>query len=168
MLRDQDNPTPHLRPGTVCDVDSILKLETISFIRIEEQFSRKQIQRLITNPRAVVVVTVSNDRVVGWAAGLIRRHLRSISGRLCAIAVHPDVRGKGIGKQMVRHIIHSLTELGARRIYLEVNAKNRGAIHLYHKLGFADREYLEDYYGRGYHGIRMMLSTTSDTGINEK
>lgn len=144
------------RPAVTRDVDAILELEEISFAHVEEKFGRRQIQNLIANPRAKVVAAESNDRVLGWAAGLIRHHQESISGRLYAVAVHPDARGRGIGQKLVCHILHSLTKMGAKRIFLEVNVENRAAIKLYHKLGFADWRYLSDYYGPGYHALRMV------------
>lgn len=155
------NPIIHLRSATVEDIAAILELETVSFSRAEEKFGRRQVQSLITNPHAFVVVAESDNKVFGWAAGLLRRHHASNSGRLYAVAVHPNARGKGIGKRLVNHILLSFAMHGARRIFLEVNAENQEAINLYHKLGFTDQKYLVDYYGPGYHGLRMMREITS-------
>ena len=167
-LRYHHNPTVHLCPVTVQDVTVILELETISFVRGEERFNSRRVRNLIANPRAIVIVAESKDRVLGWAAGLLRRHRNSNSGRLYAVAVHPDAQGKSIGQRLVSHILHSLAALGAKRIFLEVNANNHGAINIYHKLGFTDRGYLVDYYGPGHHGIRMIrLTTTRPSGKNE-
>ncbi len=156
MPRYHHNPTIHLRPATGADTAAILELETVSFSRAEERFGRRQVQSLTTNPRAIVVVAEDDRKVFGWAAGLLRRHHESNSGRLYAIAVHPNARGRGIGKRFVNHILHWLAMHGARRVFLEVNVKNQEAINLYHKLGFTDQKYLVDYYGPGYHGLRMV------------
>ncbi|MDN3511323.1 MAG: GNAT family N-acetyltransferase [Candidatus Jettenia sp. CY-1] len=157
MLKYRHNIAPiHLRSATVQDIAAILELETAGFSRIEERFNQRQVLHLIANPRATVIVAESKGRVLGWAAGLVRRHSKSNSGRLYAVAVHPDAQGKYIGKRLVSHILNALAARGVQRIFLEVNAKNQGAINLYYKLGFIDQEYLADYYGPGHHGIRMV------------
>jgi len=145
-----------IRPAIDHDVPAILELETISFTRAEERFHRRQIRSLITNPRAIVLVAENKGRILGWAAGLSRRHPGSNSGRLYAIAVHPHARGRHIGQTLVEHILCSLTRCGASRIFLEVNKNNRSATHLYRKLGFVEQKCLVDYYGPGYHAIRMV------------
>lgn len=145
-----------IRPAIDHDVPAILELETISFTRAEERYHRRQIRNLIINPRAIVLVAEDEGKVLGWAAGLLRRHSGSNTGRLYAIAVHPHARGRYIGQTLVEHILCSLTRCGARCIFLEVNRNNSSAIHLYRKLGFVEQKCLVDYYGPGYHAIRMV------------
>lgn len=145
-----------LRPATGRDVAAILELEIACFSRTEEMFGRRQLRGLIVNPRAIVVVAESKDRILGWSAGLMRRHRGRYSGRLYAIAVHPDAQGKRIGQKLIGHILHSLAVRGAQRIFLEVHTKNQKAINLYHKFGFTDQQHLSHYYGQGHHGLRMM------------
>ncbi|MGQ3685252.1 MAG: GNAT family N-acetyltransferase [Candidatus Loosdrechtia sp.] len=153
-------PAICLRPATVRDIRAILELEKLGFARVEERFNRRQIENLLAKPSAIVIVAEGNNRVLGWAAGLIRRYLKSYTGRVYAVAVHPDARGKGVGQGLVRYILHLLAEFGARRIFLEVNIKNNEAINLYHKLGFVYQRNLVDYYGTGHHGLRMVLLTS--------
>lgn len=145
-----------IRPAREDDVPAILELETMCFTRAEERFHRRQIHNLVINPRAIAFVAEDEGGVLGWAAGLSRRHPGSNSGRLYAVAVHPQARGRHIGQTLVEHILYSLTRCGARRIFLEVNRNNTLAIRLYHKLGFVEQKCLVDYYGSGYHAIRMV------------
>lgn len=153
---------PHirLRSAEAGDAASIYELETSCFDRAEEMFNRRQLQRLIANPRAIVVVAERKGTIMGWAAGLLRRDRHRCSGRLYAIAVHPDAQGMGIGKKLTDYILKTLTSHGAQRIFLEVHAENQKAINLYHKMGFIDRKYLTNYYGPHHHGIRMMRPAT--------
>lgn len=146
----------HLRTAVARDVAAILELEIACFSRIEEMFNRRQLRGLIANPRAIVVVAESKDRVLGWSAGLVHRHRQCYSGRLYAIAVHPAAQGKRIGQRLIDCILHSLAMRGAQRIFLEVRVNNQEAINLYRKFGFTDQGYLADYYGQGHHGLRMM------------
>ncbi len=159
--KPHDRPAFRLRPAEAKDVASLLELETSCFARSEEMFNRRQLQRLIANPRAIVAVAERKGVVVGWAAGLLRRYRQRHSGRLYAVAVHPDAQGKRIGHKLTNHILRALTARGARRIFLEVHAANQKAINLYHKLGFIDQGYLANYYGSHHHGIRMMRPATT-------
>lgn len=149
-------PAIRLRSATALDIVAILELETVCFVRTEEMFNLRQLRSLIANPRAVVVVAESKGRVVGWVAGLLRRHRHGYSGRLYAIAVHPDAQGKRIGEKLIGSILNSIIVRGAERIFLEVHANNQKAINLYHKFGFTDQSFLADYYGHSHHGLRMM------------
>lgn len=153
--------TIRLRPATSHDVSAILELEIACFARTEEMFNRRQLLGLVANPRAIVIVAENKGLVLGWAAGLVRRSRQRYSGRLYAIAVHPDAQGRRIGQKLIGHILHLLAVRGAQRIFLEVHANNQKAINLYHKLGFVDQEYLVNYYGAGHHGLRMMRPTTN-------
>ncbi|OOP57946.1 MAG: hypothetical protein AYP45_00625 [Candidatus Brocadia carolinensis] len=161
MSKSRHHPPIRLRIAIPQDIDSILGLETSCFDRTEEMFNRRQIQRLISNPRATVVVAERKGVAMGWAAGVLRHHHQHQSGRLYAIAVHPNAQGKRIGYKLIDHILHSLTTHGAQRIFLEVHAENQKAMNLYHKLGFIVQGHLADYYGAGHHGIRMMCPGTS-------
>ncbi len=151
--------TFRIRPAEDGDIASLLALETSCFARIEEQFNRRQILRLISNPRAIVVVAERKRVAMGWAAGLLRYYRQHHAGRIYAVAVHPDAQGKRIGHKLTDHILHTLAAHGAKRIFLEVHAENQKAINLYHKLGFIVQGHLADYYGAGHHGIRMMRPT---------
>jgi len=52
------------------------------------------------------------------------------------IAVHPDHRGKGIAKELIRRCLDILTERNIRIVELDVELIQREAIRLYEKFGF--------------------------------
>ncbi len=52
------------------------------------------------------------------------------------IAVHPAQRRRGIGRDLLAHVIHHARGLRCERIQLEVAAGNAAAIGLYRALGF--------------------------------
>lgn len=57
-------------------------------------------------------------------------------GWLYAVAVDPDYRRKGIGKELVKNAIDSLRELGCVKINLQIRAGNKEVEHFYKTLGF--------------------------------
>lgn len=52
------------------------------------------------------------------------------------IAVAPNSRGRGIGSQLLEHLVGHARAAGARRLQLEVKAGNDEAIALYRRFGF--------------------------------
>ncbi len=159
VLTTQADKQPELRRAELGDVATILGLERACFKSLEETFNRRQIKNLILNPRATVTAAVLDGQVVGWAVGLIRQHRHSQSGRLYAVAVHPDHRGKQLGRGLAEHALLSLSQLGISRVFLEVRSDNHTAINLYRKLGFIGHRFLPKYYGQGGHGLRMKRVT---------
>jgi ribosomal-protein-alanine N-acetyltransferase len=62
------------------------------------------------------------------------------------IAVHPDYRRQGIGRDLVLALSDALKEKGIRGLMLEVRASNAPAIALYEQLGFIQVGLRPNYY----------------------
>jgi ribosomal protein S18 acetylase RimI-like enzyme len=58
------------------------------------------------------------------------------SGHLTQICVAPEVKGAGIGHELLRQSLISLREAGCRSASLTVTAANAGAVTLYERVGF--------------------------------
>lgn len=171
------------------DVEAIERIEHRCF-GVTERFHRRQIAALAANPRAIVLIAEDDSgKHLGWGAALVRRHRGprgfqrakssckpgACSGRIYSVAVDPDGRGMGIGKQLMTEMMTWLRLRGAGRIYLEVRTDNVAAIALYRKLGFTEIGWIDHYYATGLHALRMMredsrlaqeketTSTTKDT-----
>lgn len=71
--------------------------------------------------RIVAVARASN--YAGWAV-------------LTRLYVHPDERGKGLGRDLIYSLLLDAQTLGATKVALQVDSKNLGAIALYEKMGF--------------------------------
>lgn len=65
---------------------------------------------------------------------------------LMDLAVHPAWRRRGIGEQLIRHVLLSGKERGLEKVILEVRASNRPAQCLYRKLGFGQVGERRNYY----------------------
>ncbi|MBK7405317.1 MAG: GNAT family N-acetyltransferase [Phycisphaerales bacterium] len=148
-----------IRSATVEDLDALVGLEHDCFDRPEERFTRRQIRALVQNPRARVLLAESGGTVAGWAVGLIRQHRRWTSGRIYAVGVHNQARGRGIGRRLTEHLLEVFRERGIERVYLEVREDNDTALGLYAALGFQPIRRLPAYYGPGVDGVscRAML-----------
>jgi ribosomal protein S18 acetylase RimI-like enzyme len=61
---------------------------------------------------------------------------RGWTSRIAAMAVAPEVRGRGVGKRIMQGVIGEAVERGDRSVLLEVFEHNTPAVNLYKGLGF--------------------------------
>jgi len=83
---------------------------------------------------AAFATLVLDDRPVAWGLGVAERGLTG----LYDIVVAPDLRGLGLGRQVMRALMAWGRERGAGRAYLQVREANEVARSLYASLGFVD------------------------------
>ena len=102
------------------NIKAVVGIEDLSFTapKAEEVFFSDQNKYLIA---------VENDEVLGYIG------IERISGEIHIInmAVHPDYRGRGIGKKLVENVLNDKDVF-----FLEVRVSNLAAQKLYGKYGF--------------------------------
>ncbi len=62
------------------------------------------------------------------------------------IAVHPDYQRKGLGRELLQHLIDELLQRDVMTLWLEVRASNKGAIALYESFDFNEVTIRRGYY----------------------
>lgn len=88
--------TVDIRPFAPEDAVDIARLSTT--VQWPSLTDASVVERVCTAPGAVAYVAVEADRLVGWAQALGDGVLQSHLG---FVAVHPDQRGRGIGRLLV-------------------------------------------------------------------
>ena len=73
------------------------------------------------------------DQLAGCGA---YRQFNATTCELKRMYVRPFVRGKGIGKQLYKHLYTAARQAGYKRMILETGLRQPEAIHLYRGLGF--------------------------------
>lgn len=149
-----------IRPATPADAEAIDRIEHASFVHAGERFNSRRVRYLLGTHRAIVRVAEIDGQVVGWVVGMIGGKPERW-GRIYALAVHPDVRGRKLGARLLKDMIGLLQSHHAGRIFLEVRADNNAAIKLYERAGFVPCQTLPNYYGHSLPALRMDLSTTA-------
>lgn len=81
-------------------------------------------------------VIIAENRVVGFA------NFISVSEGGAAtignVAIDPDLRGRGLGKELINHMEASAkTEYGVKQVLIPCFSTNTAGLHFYHKLGYA-------------------------------
>ena len=120
-------------------VSQVAELERLCF---SLPWSEETVASELDNSLALWVVAVDRDKVVGYVGS------QAVMGEadMMNLAVFPQYRCKGIGKELVSHLIELLKQRGNYCLTLEVRASNLGAISLYDQLGFTQVGRRPNYY----------------------
>jgi ribosomal-protein-alanine N-acetyltransferase len=123
------------------DLDAIAEIARISFAN---PWTRAMFaQELTTQPLSrSYVFRIDEGQVVGFCtAWLVVDELH-----INTMAVRPEFRGQGVGRQLLAYVLDEARAMGARRAALEVRASNTAAIALYSAFGFTTEMVRKGYY----------------------
>ncbi|MCK9441329.1 MAG: GNAT family N-acetyltransferase [Methanothrix sp.] len=138
-----------IRSAQPSDLAQIVQIEELCFPE-ETAFPPKMFAYLIRY--AVSLVASDPEKKV---LGFIMGYTSGKAGAVYTLDVHPGYRRKGIGSKLLLSLEGKLARLGAQAIRLEAAIDKPGAVELYKKVGYQERELVRNYYGRGNHAVRM-------------
>lgn len=78
-------------------------------------------------------------RLVGVCAarfGPLKKMSVPLSASIEALAVIPEVRGKGIASMLVSHVLMSVLDAGYEKVFVAVHTERPAAVRVYEKTGF--------------------------------
>ncbi|RDA90838.1 hypothetical protein CP533_1535 [Ophiocordyceps camponoti-saundersi (nom. inval.)] len=109
----------------------------------------------------LAVDAVSHDRVLGCVAvrPLDLDHGRRRACEMKRLFVWPEVRGRGISRALVRHVVRTAREAGYDEMMLDTLPRMRAAIELYASEGFVPTE---PYYHNPLGGAIYMVKRLGD------
>jgi ribosomal-protein-alanine N-acetyltransferase len=136
------------------DLAGVLDIERRSFA---QPWSRAFFEKELSTPFARLVVAVEETRPRAQIVGYTCRWRVTDEVHLLNVAVHPERRGVGYGRELVSSVVQEAQSSGARVVFLEVRAGNVVARRLYRQLGFRDLGFRRGYYGPGQDAIVMEL-----------
>ncbi len=125
------------------DIDQLVTIEELCYDQpwpreaFEEEVEREDV--------GVGMVAEDEGLVVGFMTGMAvvdEFHLHNL-------AVHPDFRGRGVARGLLKAAESLCRQRDFRRILLEVREDNQAARNLYLGLGFEAAGTRKDYYGPG-------------------
>jgi ribosomal protein S18 acetylase RimI-like enzyme len=132
------NPAVTLRRRTADDAETVKHLLTTGFGWEPPEVTD---HALAERDRAETLV-VDLD---GVPIGTLRLTREDDTAGVFGFVVHPDHRGQGIGRDVLRRVCVQALADGAARVHLEVATDNERALGLYTSLGFVPVA-TEDYY----------------------
>jgi len=146
-----------MKAAEVSDVLAIYELSS-RFSGATEAWTQAEIEEMLGNRQGYYVLAAEwNGELIGYAVA------RFAWGKLhlMDIVVHEDMRSRGVGKQMMTHLIALAQSKGLSEVYLEVRAGNIPAIKLYQSFSFKSRFILRGLYN-GEDGIAMYLPLSEE------
>lgn len=116
----------------------------------DSPWSLEQFYAELAAPGRWLQVAVADGAVAGYVDVAVARP----DSDLMTIAIAPDVRGRGVGRWLLREAMAAAESAGARTMFLEVRSDNpaRG---LYAREGFEELDVRRDYYGPGVAAVVM-------------
>ena len=89
-------------------------------------------------------VALINNKIIGWA-GLLPISARKVYDGVAEVSiyVHPDFTGKGIGKQLMNHLVVESEKAGLWSLYASIFPENIASIRLHTSYGFREIGYRE-------------------------
>lgn len=99
------------------------------------------------------IVADDGEKIVGFVMGVM---VDVETLRILMICVRGGYRNKGIGSELLKHIIKKSGNV--RKVRLEVKMSNKEAIRFYKKYGFVIKETLPDFYPDGTDAYLMEKS----------
>jgi ribosomal-protein-alanine N-acetyltransferase len=115
---------------TLDDLPRVVEIDRLSFTLPWPANSYRF--ELTQNNASYCWVAVIEDVVVA----ILVMWLIEDESHIATVAVHPDFRGRGIGRQLLLATLRDAVVRGATMSTLEVRAGNQAAIKLYEQLGF--------------------------------
>ncbi len=118
-----------IRTAEISDISAIAELEKMCF---SSPWSENSIQDTMSGENSLFLVAEKDGLVCGY----IGAYYVVDEGYITNIAVNPDYRRQGVGRELLCELIVRGQALGLRFWTLEVRAGNTGAIALYEGMGF--------------------------------
>jgi len=132
-------PDLHFRTLSRADLPEIMAIENVSF---PTPWTEAMILRELETLHSLHRLAEHEGRVAGY----IISWLTPPEAMIMSIAVHPDLRGRGIGRALLEDSFRHFSHARLEAVWLEVRTGNLTAQSLYHKFGFR-----EAYRRRGYY-----------------
>ncbi len=123
-----------LRIATGDDLAAIMDLERTSFPT--DAWSEAMMREELVSPHGRYLVDLVAGRLVGY--GGVRAVAGAADADIQTIAIDEAARGRGRGRALLRALLQTARERGAREVFLEVRADNPAASALYVSEGFTE------------------------------
>ncbi len=123
-----------IRPYKAADKTEVLQLWQVCELTMPHNDPAKDIRRKMTVQPELFLVGVKHDRIIATVMAGYEGH----RGWLNYLAVSPDMRQKGLARQLVSEVEKRLRLVGCPKINSQVRGTNTEAIAFYRKIGFVE------------------------------
>ncbi len=134
------------------DVDAVVAIETEAF---SSPWQKETFLELIGRRNLeLLVMEHGSEGIVGYAV------LWCVldQGELANLAITPQMRGRGLGTQLLARVVQVAREHGVETMYLEVRESNEAALQLYQGFGFSQVGLRKGYYDHPKEDARILMA----------
>ena len=103
-------------------------------------FTRESLERMLADPNSYLYVIREGGRIVACASLCIFHQPFSTDATIESVVISSKMRGKGLGRKLMEHLIEEAARMKVDCIHLTSNPKREAANALYQKLGFVRNE----------------------------
>ena len=125
--------------ATARDAAAMAALHSRSFHR---GWGEQEVEALLVEPNVLAHRAMAGRSM----AGFIMSRLAADEAEILSVAVAANWRGRGVAKNLLTLHLRRLAGLGARTVFLEVDAGNVPALALYDRAGFEQVSRRDNYY----------------------
>ena len=127
----------NIRPFEIRDSDAVEQLWKDVFPDDPPHNApRKVIQEKMSVQKELFFVAEEDGAVIGTVISGYDGH----RGWLYTVAVKPEWRRKGIGRQLVDHAVNALSKIGCHKVNLQVRSTNAKVVAFYQAIGFSTED----------------------------
>jgi ribosomal protein S18 acetylase RimI-like enzyme len=123
----------NIRPFVETDEASVIALWRACALTRPWNDPHKDIARKLAVQRDLFLVGTQDGRIVASVMAGYEGH----RGWINYLAVSPDARGRGHGRELMQHAERLLLERGCPKVNLLVRSTNTGVVEFYRRLGYA-------------------------------
>jgi ribosomal-protein-alanine N-acetyltransferase len=141
------------------DLDAVLEIEDASF---NNPTTREWYETELQRPEVCFIYVLRTPECA--VAAFCAFWLIVDQAHINNLAVRPELRGRGLGTQLLEGIKAEAARLGAVELTLEVRASNTAALQLYKRAGFTQEAVRKNYYTKPIEDalvLRFMLHSGS-------
>lgn len=103
-------------------------------------FTRESLERLLADPNSHLYIAREEGRIVACACLSIYHQPFSTDATIESVVVSSKMRGKGLGRKLMEHLLEEASRMNVDCIHLTSNPKRVAANALYQKMGFVKNE----------------------------
>ena len=103
-------------------------------------FTRESLERLLADTNSHLYIVREEGRIVACACLCIYHQPFSTDATIESVVVSSQMRGKGLGRKLMKHLIEEAARMNVDCIHLTSNPKREAANALYQKMGFEKKE----------------------------
>jgi [ribosomal protein S18]-alanine N-acetyltransferase len=148
------------RVTTADGLAGVLEIEDASF---QNPTTREWYERELARPEVCFIYVLRTDEHPCAAFCAFWRIADQV--HINNLAVRPELRGRGLGIQMLEAVVAEAQRLGAGSVALEVRRSNVAAQHLYKKAGFREDGIRKSYYNQPVEDALLLIKTLQNSQL---